>query len=445
MHATKRIEIRWRDLDGFAHVNNSTYLTYLEEARDEFFTDLLGETVHRVVIRHVEIDFRSGLVHTDDHVDVELELESIGTSSATTVERIRSVADGRIAAEARSVVGAHRRRPGDIGAVAGRFPKSSRGAPVTHLAHWDEASRVRREVGEIAAWMTDLGTAAGSVAVGLRRWEIDPGRRPTPPHAHGAEEEVFYVLAGSGLVWQDGETCEVAAGDCIVHRADEEAHTLRAGPEGLDVLVFGMREHVETCYHPHSGRAWAGATIVKADGPGDMFAFDAEAGPLEWAVPERARTTSSRRPQSPSTRPARATADRSGATWPPRPAPPAPGSTSAAAGPACSMAAALPLGRGGALRRPRRLGHLHPRGRGARAAARARQAIRRPAAARLLQFRLVRPIVQLDAFCQARYIELVPNQNSFGHMWRWLKLPESPISLKPASTSDLYGFIITYC
>ena len=72
--------------------------------QDEFFTELLGETVHRVVIRHLEIDFRSGLVHTDDHVDVELELESVGTSSATTVERIRSAADGRLAAEARSVV-----------------------------------------------------------------------------------------------------------------------------------------------------------------------------------------------------------------------------------------------------------------------------------------------------------------------------------------------------
>jgi uncharacterized cupin superfamily protein len=156
---------------------------------------------------------------------------------------------------------------------------------VKHLVHRDDANRVRREIGEIGAWMTDLGTATGSVAVGLRRWEIDPGRRPTPPHAHGAEEEVFYVLAGSGLVWQDGATCEIAAGDCIVHRADEEAHTLRAGPDGLDVLAFGMREYAETCYHPHSGRAWAGATIVKADGPGDMFAFDAQAGPLAWANP----------------------------------------------------------------------------------------------------------------------------------------------------------------
>ncbi|MBI4673070.1 MAG: family 20 glycosylhydrolase [Chloroflexi bacterium] len=32
-------------------------------------------------------------------------------------------------------------------------------------------------------------------------------------------------------------------------------------------------------------------------------------------------------------------------------------------------------------------------------------------------------ILQLDAFCRARYIELVPNQNSFGHAHRWLRHP----------------------
>ncbi len=32
-------------------------------------------------------------------------------------------------------------------------------------------------------------------------------------------------------------------------------------------------------------------------------------------------------------------------------------------------------------------------------------------------------ILQLDAYCRERYIELVPNQNSFGHMERWLRLP----------------------
>jgi hypothetical protein len=32
-------------------------------------------------------------------------------------------------------------------------------------------------------------------------------------------------------------------------------------------------------------------------------------------------------------------------------------------------------------------------------------------------------ISALDAYCRDRFIELVPNQNSFGHMERWLKLP----------------------
>ena len=33
-------------------------------------------------------------------------------------------------------------------------------------------------------------------------------------------------------------------------------------------------------------------------------------------------------------------------------------------------------------------------------------------------------IRDLDAYCQERFIELVPNQNSFGHMERWLKHPQ---------------------
>lgn len=33
-------------------------------------------------------------------------------------------------------------------------------------------------------------------------------------------------------------------------------------------------------------------------------------------------------------------------------------------------------------------------------------------------------IQELDHFCRERFIELVPNQNSFGHMERWLKHPE---------------------
>jgi acyl-CoA thioester hydrolase len=104
MTFSKRIEIRWRDLDGFGHVNNSTYLTYLEEGRDEYLTGLLGEAVHRVVVGRLEIDFRSGLVYDDEHVDVHMRLVEVGRSSARLEERIQSVADGRLAAEAKTIV-----------------------------------------------------------------------------------------------------------------------------------------------------------------------------------------------------------------------------------------------------------------------------------------------------------------------------------------------------
>ena len=65
--------------------------------------------------------------------------------------------------------------------------------------------------------------------------------RSTAVHVHGAEEEIFYVLSGSGLLWQGGKSCEVREGDCIAHLARTDAHTLRSGDGGLDVLAFGTR------------------------------------------------------------------------------------------------------------------------------------------------------------------------------------------------------------
>jgi hexosaminidase len=46
-------------------------------------------------------------------------------------------------------------------------------------------------------------------------------------------------------------------------------------------------------------------------------------------------------------------------------------------------------------------------------------------------------ILQLDAFCRERYIELVPNQNSFGHMHRWLIHP------RYAGLAELHGEFTT--
>jgi uncharacterized cupin superfamily protein len=156
------------------------------------------------------------------------------------------------------------------------------------LAHWDDVKRVRREVGPLASWITDLGSAAGTKRVGVTRWQVDPGKRSTPVHAEGDEEEIFFVLGGSGLSyqwdWEEAKTYEIGAGDCIVHRVEEEAHTLVAGPDGLDVLAFGERTNATASELPRAGVLRMGATVDISTGP-HPWEREAAAGELELPDP----------------------------------------------------------------------------------------------------------------------------------------------------------------
>jgi uncharacterized cupin superfamily protein len=54
------------------------------------------------------------------------------------------------------------------------------------------------EEGKFGGRDQDLGGAAGSFAVGLRRTVIPPGKQSFPRHAHMAEEEIFFVVRGRG-------------------------------------------------------------------------------------------------------------------------------------------------------------------------------------------------------------------------------------------------------
>ena len=66
------------------------------------------------------------------------------------------------------------------------------------LAHWDDVESGRAETGHIAGVWTDLGSAAGTKTVGVKRIQVDPGKWSTPYHRQTGEEENFFVLAGSG-------------------------------------------------------------------------------------------------------------------------------------------------------------------------------------------------------------------------------------------------------
>jgi uncharacterized cupin superfamily protein len=134
------------------------------------------------------------------------------------------------------------------------------------------------ERGHIAgAWQSLTGDR--SVRAGVKRIRVDAGRWSTPAHVEGSEEEIFYVLDGSGVSWQDGSCYAVGAGDCIVHTAGTEAHTLRAGDDGLTVLAFGERHSNGGARLPRAGVSWGlGAWVRTGDPEEHPWKLEAEAG-----------------------------------------------------------------------------------------------------------------------------------------------------------------------
>jgi uncharacterized cupin superfamily protein len=152
------------------------------------------------------------------------------------------------------------------------------------IAHWDDVERHRRAKGEMDAEWQSLGDAAGATGVGVNRVRVAPGRLPTPPHSHGASEELYYVLGGSGLAWQDELVHEVRPGDCVIQRADSMEHTFVAGDGGLDYLVFGTRHPTEIAWLPRSRALRTGWPWVEGrdDDPWDV---EAQASPLQVGKP----------------------------------------------------------------------------------------------------------------------------------------------------------------
>lgn len=107
---TERIGLRMNDFDANRHVNNTAFVSFLQDARANYFRELWGEdwTESSVVIAALDVDFLAPILMGDE-VRVDVRVVDVGTSSWTVEYRVRAVPeDGvdreeRVAAEATSV------------------------------------------------------------------------------------------------------------------------------------------------------------------------------------------------------------------------------------------------------------------------------------------------------------------------------------------------------
>ena len=100
-----------------------------------------------------------------------------------------------------------------------------------------------------------VGEAAGAVKAGLNHVTLPAGTSGAPPHVHSLEEELFYVLAGSGTLRLGSGKHALTTGDIIARPpATGVPHGITAGAGGLTYLVYGTREPGDSAYYPTLGK-----------------------------------------------------------------------------------------------------------------------------------------------------------------------------------------------
>jgi uncharacterized cupin superfamily protein len=150
-------------------------------------------------------------------------------------------------------------------------------SPVLNLADvamTDLAERARQRGSEMPA--ARFGGRIGPIAplIGARKLgynltEIAPGKAAFPKHSHRANEEMFFVLEGSGELRYGDDVYPVRVGDVIAcpPGGPETAHQLiNTGAAALRFLAVSTMEFPEICEYPDSNKLNA----ITGFGPGDF-------------------------------------------------------------------------------------------------------------------------------------------------------------------------------
>ncbi len=101
------IEVRFRDLDVFGHVNNAVIFTYLETARIRYFVDLGLRSPHAgrndvaFILAHTNNNFRKPIFYRQA-VEIGTRVTEIKRSSIKLEHRIE--VDGELAADGYSIL-----------------------------------------------------------------------------------------------------------------------------------------------------------------------------------------------------------------------------------------------------------------------------------------------------------------------------------------------------
>jgi uncharacterized cupin superfamily protein len=105
-----------------------------------------------------------------------------------------------------------------------------------------------------------IGPLVGAKDVGYSYGVVPPGKSSCPFHSHRGEEEMFYVVRGSGTLRYGDETRKIRAGDivCCPTGGPDTAHQIVNDSDAeLAYLSISTMMPVEVCEYPDSKKIGA--------------------------------------------------------------------------------------------------------------------------------------------------------------------------------------------
>ena len=111
-----------------------------------------------------------------------------------------------------------------------------------------------------------IGPRVGAKDLGYSYDVVPPGKRSCPFHSHRAEEEMFFVVKGEGLLRYGNETRKIRAGDviCCPVGGPETAHQIvNDSNADLAYLSISTKMPAEVCEYPDSKKVGVFAQGVK--------------------------------------------------------------------------------------------------------------------------------------------------------------------------------------
>lgn len=117
--------------------------------------------------------------------------------------------------------------------------------------------------------MGSVSTRIGAQKLGYNITAVPPGASAFPFHNHRINEEMFFILEGSGELRFGGETHAVRVGDFVAcpPGGPEAAHQIvNTGAVELKYLAVSTMEYPEICEYPDSGKFLVAEQPRNADG-----------------------------------------------------------------------------------------------------------------------------------------------------------------------------------